>query len=88
MIPIKINPAGRGTGMPALLIGVLVPTLCLGTYAFQGSALKLALFHYDMGGRASRSGIPRQSLGTRKTLVLDYVKTSRTAPDSTNPLRE
>jgi hypothetical protein len=31
---------------------LLVPRLCLGTHASRGSALKIALFSHDMGGRA------------------------------------
>jgi hypothetical protein len=44
---------------------ILVPRLCLGIYAFQGSALKIDLFGHHRGGRASESCVPRRSLGTR-----------------------
>jgi hypothetical protein len=44
---------------------ILVNRLCLGIYAFQGSALKFDLFGHHRGGRASESCIPRRSLGTR-----------------------
>jgi hypothetical protein len=53
-----------------MLLDSLVPRLCLGTYAFQALALNIGLFHYDSGGGDSRSGVPTQSLGTRRNTCI------------------
>jgi hypothetical protein len=59
--PSKSPPSKGGFGG----ISILVPRLCLGTRRPAGHYPEIALFRYGTGGRASKSGIPRQSPGTR-----------------------